>query len=152
MWIHSQDRHQGHGVVTRKLLQRFTSRRAFIYFLEIYAQLLAFVAHLDDLPHYWISFIGSSSGLAALQKGYGRDPAVNLLLTLFWAMASEQAWVPEFQWVPSDLNLADPVSRGIYLSRSLDGCSWILGLVVSKGRFSTSAPITWQRSCSASGD
>ena len=84
----------GHGVVTRKLLQRFTSRRAFIYFLEIYAQLLAFVAHLDDLPHYWISFIDNSSGLAALQKGYGRDPAVNLLLTLFWAMASEQAWVP----------------------------------------------------------
>ena len=102
----------GHGAVSRQLLQRFTSRRALIYFLEIYAQLIAFFTHLDVLPQYWISFIDNSSGLAALQKGYGRDPAVNLLLTLFWSVACEQSWVPEFQWVPSDLNLADPVSRG----------------------------------------
>ena len=81
----------GQGAVSKKLLQRFTSRRAFIYFLEIYAQLIAFFAHLEVLPPYWISFIDNSSGLAALQKGYGRDPAVNLLLTLFWSVAGEQS-------------------------------------------------------------
>ena len=102
----------GHGTVSPALLKRFTSRRAYIYFLEIYAQLLAFAAHAQSLPPFWVSWIDNAAGLSALEKGFGRDEHVNHLLTYFWTLASTLSWVPQFEWVPSELNLADPVSRG----------------------------------------
>ena len=98
----------GHGCVSTGLLQRFCSRRAFIYFLEIYAQLLAFCAHVEALPAYWLSYIDNQPGLVALQKGYGRDDCINMIVTSFWVLATHQRWVPEFRWVPSSLNIADP--------------------------------------------
>ena len=102
----------GHGSVSSALLKRFTSRRAYIYFLEIYAQLLAFAAHARALPPFWVSWIDNLAGLSALEKGFGRDQHVNHLLTYFWTTASSLSWVPQFEWVPSQLNLADPISRG----------------------------------------
>ena len=101
----------GHGSVSTALLKRFTSRRAYIYFLEIYAQLLAFAAHAKSLPPYWTSWIDNAAGLSALEKGFGRDAHVNQLLTYFWTLAARASWVPQFEWVPSGLNLADPISR-----------------------------------------
>ena len=55
-----------------------------------------------------MSWIDNAAGLAALEKGFGRDPHVNDL----WTLASSKSWVPQFEWVPSALNLADPISRG----------------------------------------
>ena len=105
----------GHGTVSADLLKRFASRRAYINFLEIYAQLLAFVIHVRELPHFWISWIDNAAGLSALEKGFGRDQHVNHLLTFFWTLASVRSWVPQFEWVPSSLNLADPISTHLTL-------------------------------------
>ena len=49
--------------------------------------------------------------MIALMKGYGTDEHINLLLTVFGEMATTQRWFPEFRWVPSALNIADPISR-----------------------------------------
>ena len=101
----------GHGSVSPGLLKRFCSRRAFIYFLEIYAQLVAFCTHVDALPAFWIAYVDNQPGMSALQKGFGRDEDINVILTGFWSLATKMRWVPEFRWVPSALNIADPVSR-----------------------------------------
>ncbi|CAE7252463.1 DNMT3B [Symbiodinium sp. CCMP2592] len=104
----------GHGSVSSGLLQRFCSRRAFISFLEIYAQIIAFCAHVDALPAFWIAYVDNQPGMVALQKGFGRDEQINAVLTGFWTLATQARWVPEFRWVPSALNIADPISRADY--------------------------------------
>ena len=59
-----------HGAV----LSLFTSRRAFIDFLEIVGQIIAALTCHDVLPTCWIGFCDNMAGKAALVRGYGRDP------------------------------------------------------------------------------
>ena len=56
------------GCVPPWLIRHFCSRKAYIYFLEVLAQLIAFLAcrHLDS--NLLISFIDNSSGFFALKK------------------------------------------------------------------------------------
>ena len=105
----------GHGSVSLRLLARFCTRRAYIYFLEIFAQLMAFSVHVRALPAFWLSYVDNQPGMTALAKGFGRDEQ-NVLLTSFWGMATAQRWVPDFRWVPSNLNIADPISRSPLLA------------------------------------
>ena len=88
------------------------ARAGLSYFLEIFAQLMAFCVHFHALPAFWSSYVDNQPGMIALMKGYGRDEHINLLLAAFWGMATTQRWLPEFRWVPSELNIADPISRG----------------------------------------
>ena len=64
-----------------------------------------------DIPSR-LSLKDNQPGLIALQKGFGRDDCINLVVTWFWVLVTHQRWVPEFRWVPSALNIADPISRG----------------------------------------
>ncbi|OLP96943.1 hypothetical protein AK812_SmicGene20786 [Symbiodinium microadriaticum] len=59
-----------HGVVPTWFLQKFESRRAFIYMLEIFAQV---VAH-TYLPGAVTAFTDNTTGQAAMSRGYGKDP------------------------------------------------------------------------------
>ena len=68
---------------------KFTTRRAFIYMMEILAAVIA-VAALQD----------NTAG--RMEKGYGKDP---------WAMASHHQWYPVIHYVRSALNISDPISR-----------------------------------------
>ena len=101
-----------HGFVPADVLALFTSRRAFIYCLEIFGQILAAVTCHDILPTCWLGFCEDTAGKAALTRGYGRDEQINNLLACFWAVAQRLHWQPHFEWVPSDLNIEDPFSRG----------------------------------------
>ena len=104
----------GHGSVSPTLLRRFCHRRAYIYFLEIYAQLVAFCIHVRALPSCWLAYVDNQPGLTALQKGFGRDERINTVISAFWSLATQARWVPEFRWVPSELNISDPISRGSF--------------------------------------
>ena len=103
-----------HGSIPTDLLALFTSRRAYIYIycLEIFGQVIAAITCRDMLSDNWIGFCDNMAGKAALIRGYGRDSTVNNLLACFWALAQRLRWQPHFEWVPSDLNISDPFSRG----------------------------------------
>lgn len=78
-----------HGRIPEWFILQFTTRRAFIYMMEILAAVIA-VAALQD----------NTAG--RMEKGYGKDP---------WAMASHHQWYPVIHYVRSALNISDPISR-----------------------------------------
>ena len=100
-----------HGVVPPWFLRKFESRRAFIYMLEVFAQVAALAAFATHLPGAVTAFIDNTAGQAALSKGYGKDPAMNGMLAAFWALAARQGTMVDFRRVPSKANVADAVSR-----------------------------------------
>ena len=59
-----------HGATPRTVLDRITSRKAFIYALEILAQLMATLSLAKRLPTSWLAFIDNTAGEAALRKGW----------------------------------------------------------------------------------
>ena len=100
------------GTAPADFLDLFASRRAFIYVLEILAQVLALVTLSRHLPARWLAFIDNVAGQWALTKGYGRDEAVNGVLAALWSTAALAEWLPDFRRVPSKANVSDAVSRG----------------------------------------
>ena len=100
-----------HGVVPTWFVKIFATRKAYIYMLEILAQLVAFVTFGAKLPTAIIAFIDNTAGQAALTKGYGKDGAVNGMIAAFWSLTAHQGWLVEFERVPSKANVADAVSK-----------------------------------------
>ena len=76
--------HYAHGEIPGALLDRFTSRRAFIYALEILAQIMCIVSGMALMEPLSLCFIDNEPGKFALQKGFGKDAKVNRLLGLLW--------------------------------------------------------------------
>ncbi len=101
----------GFGRVPPYVLKESCGRRAFIYFLEVAAQLFALTLLRSTANSRIISWIDNRAGLFALTKGYGRDANVNCLLGLFWRLATHQGWHLHLAWVQSDQNISDRVSR-----------------------------------------
>ena len=100
-----------HGTVPRTVIRAFCSRRAYIYFLEIAAHLLAVVDMHHLLPRQVIAFIDNQPGQTALLKGYGRDTTINNVLAVYWSVVSHLQLDIYLEWVKSDLNISDAVSR-----------------------------------------
>ena len=100
------------GVIRPEHLALFAARKAFIYVLEIVAQVLPLVTFARRLSPFWIAFIDNVAGQFALMKGYGKDPSVNGILASFWGLASDRQWAPDFHRVPSESNVSDAISRG----------------------------------------
>ena len=100
-----------HGVAPAELIDRFCSRRAFIYFLELLAPTLALCLFAAKLPSYLIAFVDNTASLAALNKGYGRDGAINHMLAFLWCVIARSGLQPHFTWVQSSHNVSDSISR-----------------------------------------
>ncbi|CAE7389000.1 unnamed protein product, partial [Symbiodinium pilosum] len=98
------------GSVPAWFVRKFGARRAYIYMLEVLAQILAVVTLADALGEDWVAFIDNAAGQWAFNKGYGRDPSVNDLLSAFWSLAAMHSWRPTFHRVTSEANIADPIS------------------------------------------
>ena len=113
-----------HGVIPPSLLKPYGKRRAFIYVLELMAPVIAVTALQRVLDPFIVLWIDNRAGLSALSKGYGRDPAVNSLLTFTWAFLARVGVFLHCEWVASRHNLADGISRHD-LQDTLDG-GWTL--------------------------
>eukprot|EP00435_Cladocopium_sp_Y103_P048273 s452_g14.t1 len=100
-----------HGELPQEFIDKFVSRRAFIYMMEIMAAFIAVTFLQAELPPFFIMFIDNQAGKTALQKGYGSDERVNAIITAFWVLTAEKEWSPAFQYVKSELNISDPISR-----------------------------------------
>ena len=99
------------GSVPAEVLRLFCKRRAYIYVLEVLAQIFAFVIFHSVLTPYVVSYIDNEPGRCALSKGYGKDLGVNNLLSFAWTWLCRAQRHPHFEWIPSDQNISDPVSR-----------------------------------------
>lgn len=100
-----------HGELPTEFIEKFTTRRAFIYMMEILAAVMAVVFTQIDLPPFFIMFVDNQAGRSALEKGYGNDPRVNAIITAFWTLTAHKGWFPKFKYVQSALNISDPISR-----------------------------------------
>eukprot|EP00438_Fugacium_kawagutii_P024915 Skav236063 [mRNA] locus=scaffold2566:216549:230458:+ [translate_table: standard] len=101
----------GHGRVPGQLAGKFTSRRAFIYALEIVAQMLPLICCRAWLPNTVWCWCDNQASQMALQKGYGRDKKINNMLSMFWSFATLSNLSPHWRRVCSAANVADPISR-----------------------------------------
>ena len=101
----------GRGEIPGHLMGRFTTNGAYIYALEILAQILTMVITQDYLPQVLWAWIDNTAGQAALSKGYGRDRKINRLLAMMWAFLTEKGIEPFWRRVPSAANISDPISR-----------------------------------------
>ena len=95
-----------HSQTPKSVLDQITSRKALIYALEVYAQLMAVLTLANRLPNDWLAFIENTAGEAAL--------FVNSMLAAFWGTAARRGWRPILARVESKANVADAVSRGDY--------------------------------------
>ena len=93
------------------LIQRFCTRKAYIYFLEIAAQLIGFLALKSFDVILVTSYIDNTSGLFALQKGYCKDPAICNMVAVCWRFIAKMGWHLNLEWVASADNMSDAVSR-----------------------------------------
>lgn len=108
--------HAGHarfcaGRVPAKVIRKFCTRKAYIYFLEILAQMVCFLTLRPHRDLLVISFIDNQPGRYALMKGYCKDPHVCQLVSLTWRLISHLGWHLQLEWVCSELNISDKVSR-----------------------------------------
>ena len=100
------------GSVPYWFARHFSSRRAYIYMLEIIAQVLPFFALRELLYHDIILFVDNEPARHALVKGYSKDSAANKLLQAAWCWIEANRLQPQWQRVASSANISDAVSRG----------------------------------------
>ena len=91
------------------LLRKFCTRRGFINFLEIAAQVIAVVYLKNVLPDFWISFIDNQAGRMALLKGHDPDACIDSLLAFIWSLFARVDFQPHFDWVKAEHNVSDKV-------------------------------------------
>lgn len=82
-----------------------------LYVLELMAPLIAMVALHRTFSNFIVLWIHNRSGLAALEKGWGKKDEVNNMLTFLWAFLARHHIHLHCEWVPSEHNLADRISR-----------------------------------------
>ena len=100
-----------YGSVPPAVLQRFATRRAFIFILEVLAQCLPLWALGPALAGPYWSFVDNTAAQHALTRGYSGNAAVNAVVSAFWVAASVYTASPWFERVPSKANISDAVSK-----------------------------------------
>ncbi|CAE7040028.1 kanC [Symbiodinium sp. CCMP2592] len=101
-----------HGRVPYWFVREFTSRRAYIYMLEIVAQILPLFAMQRQLDRHVLLFVDNEPARHALTRGFGKDESINCLLQHAWRFLEENSFRPAWQRVTSSANVSDSVSRG----------------------------------------
>ena len=102
------------GEVPAKVLARFCTRRAFIYFLETWAQVVTFLGFDHMLGAEYLSFVDNEAAKHALIKGYGKDSAINSVIGIYWGAHADSQQTPWLERVTSKSNVSDEISRNVY--------------------------------------
>ena len=102
------------GEVPPNMLQRFATNKAYIYFLEAFAQIITaffFCTVMDDLA---TMFIDNEAAKHAIIKGYCRERAMCNLLGCFWCLCGHTGLTPWMERVTSEANPSDEISRDVW--------------------------------------
>ena len=102
------------GSVPNELLQRFTTNKAYIYFLEAFAQIITVFFFCTILDPLVTNFIDNEAAKHAVIKGYCRERAMCNLLGCFWCLCAHNGINPWMERVTSEANPSDEISRDIW--------------------------------------
>ena len=100
--------------------RHFSSRRAYIYVLEIVSQVLPLLYLRHELPQHVLLFCDNEPGRLALVKA----TAINKLLQSIWSYLEDRGIWPEWQGVSSGANISDAVSRFSFAQAYAEDWSW----------------------------
>eukprot|EP00438_Fugacium_kawagutii_P028772 Skav212378 [mRNA] locus=scaffold1983:157653:159377:+ [translate_table: standard] len=114
-----------HWRVPAFVLKAYCSRKAFIYFLEVLAQLVATLLIIKSDVTLLVSFIDNAPGRHALLRGYCNDPCICRLLAVYWRLVARAGLHIHMDWVPSSLNISDKVSRQDFSEMDFLQASWL---------------------------
>eukprot|EP00438_Fugacium_kawagutii_P016206 Skav224056 [mRNA] locus=scaffold534:436788:437924:- [translate_table: standard] len=101
------------GQIPSEVVKHLTTKSAYIYGLEIIAQVLPLIVcrtMLSKSQSLWC-WIDNEAGKAALRKGFGRDVKINRLLCSVWTYLTTANLDPHWRRVCSQANISDPISR-----------------------------------------
>ena len=97
-----------HGAVPPDVIQLFCARKAYIYFLETWGQIVASFPIAEWLDGPYLSFVDNEASKFALLKRHGKDASINNLIGTFWLDRAEHSSFPWFERVEQ----SDAISRG----------------------------------------
>ena len=100
------------GEVPKEVLASAASSKAYIFWLEAVAQILALLVVSELLHLHVLCFCDNTAAEHALAKGMTSDAALTTVLGGFWAWASARGLRITFIRVTSESNLSDGPSRG----------------------------------------
>jgi hypothetical protein len=99
------------GTVPKHVVDKFCTRRAYIYMLEALAQCIPLWCFSTWMTHAYLSFCDNDAARHAIVKGYGKDEGVNALISTFWCAACQAQTNPWIERVNSKTNISDGISR-----------------------------------------
>ena len=112
------------GSVPFWFVRHFSSRRAYIFMLEVVAQLVPLLVLREELPSHQLLFVDNEPARHALTKGFTNDANMNKLLQVAWNVFEKMAWWPEWQRVNSSANVSNGVSRRDFSAAYANGWAW----------------------------
>ena len=99
------------GSVPFWFARHFAPKRAYIYMLEVIAQIVPLLALHEVVPPHLLLFIDNEPARHALTKGFGNCGNLNKLLQVTRSFIEKKGWWPGWQRVASSANVSDGVSR-----------------------------------------
>ena len=99
------------GTFPPSFVAKFGGAMAFIYMMEVMAQVIALVLCHRDVSEYFVAFCDNAASTSALARGYGSDAAVSALTAIYSAVAVIAKKTPHLERVSSAANISDGVSR-----------------------------------------
>ena len=97
--------------VPNEVLRKTATSKAFIFWLEMMAQVLAVLTIAEGIQGHVLCFVDNSAAEHALQKGFSRDIAFTKVLGCFARHMAAKGLVLSFHRVTSAANVSDGVSR-----------------------------------------
>ena len=97
--------------VPAQVLRRTATSKAFIFWLEMLAQLFAILAVLPHVRGHLLCFVDNSAAQHALTKGYSKDASFTKVLGCFSRFLAAEGVALSFHRVTSSANVSDSVSR-----------------------------------------
>ena len=118
-------------------LAKVAPSKAFIYWLEMMAQILSIAVVAPHVHGHLVCFVDNTAAEHALRKGCSKDEAFTKTLACFWAWVADNNLQLSFHRVTSAANLSDGVSRGSWKEADSFGCQRVCP------KFETSTSSFW---------
>ena len=94
------------------ILDKLVVSKAFIFWLEMLAQVLAVASVAPWVSTHVVCFCDNSAAEHALRKGYSKNEHFTRILSCLWSWIADKGISLSFHRVPSKENCSDSVSRG----------------------------------------
>ena len=103
-------------------LAKVAPSKAFIYWLEMMAQILSIAVVAPHVHGHLVCVVDNTAAEHALRKGCSKDETFTKTLACFWAWVADNKLQLSFHRVTSAANLSDGVSRGSWKEADSFGC------------------------------